>query len=71
MDAEDLIFECFPKAEAREEPAIFEHGVDAPIQGGYWAIFAGPDFDSNEIGRGSSEARAWSDAADHLNNQPA
>ena len=66
MDAQDQVLERFPKAEAREEPAIFEHDAQCPIGGGYWAVFAGPGFDSDELGRGKSETRAWSDAARKL-----
>jgi hypothetical protein len=71
MDAQDKVFERFPKADVREEPAIFEHGADSLIDGGYWAVFTGPEFDSRELGRGTSEARAWSDAARNLGNQAA
>jgi len=71
MTAQDKVFERFPNAEAREEPAIFEHGVDAPIEGGYWAIFAGPELDGEELGRGKSETEAWSDAAGRQGNQAA
>ena len=43
MTAQDRVYSCFPDAEARQEPPIYEHGIDMPIAGGYWAIFAGPD----------------------------
>jgi hypothetical protein len=71
MTAQDRVYECFPEAEARQEPAIFEHGIDFPIQGGYWAIFAGHEFDAEELGRGGSESEAWSDAAGLRGNQAA
>jgi hypothetical protein len=71
MTAQDKVFECFPAAEARKEPTIFQHGVDSPIAGGYWAVFAGPDFDAEELGRGRTEVEAWSDAAGLLGNQAA
>jgi hypothetical protein len=71
MTAQERVFECFPNAEARKEPAIFEHGIDSPIGGDYWAIFAGPDFDAEELGRGRNETEAWSDAAGLLGNQVA
>ncbi len=71
MTGQDRVFERFPNAEARKEPTIFEHGIDAPIGGGYWAIFAGPEFDAEELGRGKSEIEAWSDAAGLLGNQAA
>ncbi len=65
MDAQDKVLERFPKAEAREEPAIFEHDTHSLIGGGYWAVFAGwPGFDCDELGQGRSvETEAWSDAA--------
>jgi hypothetical protein len=71
MDAQDKVLERFPTAEAREEPAIFEHDAHSPIGGGYWAVFAGPAFDSEELGRGKSETKAWSDAARNLTNRAA
>jgi hypothetical protein len=71
MDAQDKVFERFPKAEAREEPAIFDHGTDSLIDGGYWAVFAGPEFDARELGRGKSECKAWSDAARNLRSHAA
>jgi uncharacterized protein YprB with RNaseH-like and TPR domain len=66
MDDQDLVCMRHPLAEAREEPAILEHGAELPIEAGHWAIFAGPTFDLPEIGRGKSEARAWADAARKL-----
>jgi hypothetical protein len=63
MDAQDQVLGQCPKAEGREEPAIFDHDAFSLIGGGYWAVFAGPDFDADELGRGKSESRAWSDAA--------
>ena len=63
MDDQETVCSRYRRAQAREEPSIFEHGETAPIQAGHWAIFAGPEFDQAELGRGSSEANAWSDAA--------
>ena len=63
MDDQETVYLRYPRAEAREEPSIFEHGETAPIQAGHWAVFAGPEFDQAELGRGSSEANAWADAA--------
>jgi hypothetical protein len=71
VTAQDRVYECFPDAEARQEPAIFEHGIDLPIDGGYWAIFAGSDFDAEELGRGRTESEAWADAAGLRGNQAA
>jgi hypothetical protein len=66
MDAQDTVLEIYPDAEARQEPPIFQHGRSEPIEAGYWGIFAGSDLDSDELGRGRSETRAWSDAARKL-----
>ena len=66
MDAQDTVLEIYPDAEAREEPAIFQHGQSEPIEAGHWGIFRGSDLDSDELGRGRSETRAWSDAAGRL-----
>jgi hypothetical protein len=63
MDDQETVFSRYPRAEAREEPPIFEHGEAAPIQTGHWAIFAGPDLELAELGRGGSESKAWADAA--------
>ncbi len=71
MTAQDRVYSCFPYAEARQEPAIYEHGIDIPIAGGYWVIFAGPEYDAEELGRGRSESEAWSDAAGQRGNQAA
>ncbi len=71
MTAQDRVFDCFPDAEARQTPEIFQHGTDQPIEGGDWAVFAGPEFDAEELGRGRSEMEAWSDAAGLQGNQAA
>ena len=66
MDAEEKVIGHFPKAEAREEPAIFKHGAAHPIERGHWAIFADSDLDGNELGSGKTESLAWKDAARKL-----
>jgi hypothetical protein len=66
MDDQEAVFSRYPHAEAREEPAIFEHGEAVPIQTGHWGIFPGPDLEVAELGRGVSEAMAWADAARKL-----
>ena len=71
MNAQDMVTRCFPHAEVREQPAIFERGAYSVLEYGYWAIFAGPGQDSDELGRGRSEAEAWSDAAGLRGNQAA
>ena len=69
MNAQDMVTRCFPDAEAREQPAIFERGGYSPLEHSFWAIFAGPGRGSDELGRGRSEAEAWSDAAGLRGNQ--
>ena len=71
MTAQDRVYDCFPHAEARETPALYEYGVDIPIDESYWVVYAGPAFDAEELGRGRSEAEAWSDAAGMRGNQAA
>ena len=71
MDAEEQVLETFPEAEAREIPPILLHGADHPVEIGYWGIFAGPEFDSKELGRGTSKQEAWSDAARLQGNEAA
>ena len=66
MDDQETVFARHPRAEAREEPAIFEHVEAAPNQMGHWAIFPGPDVYVDELGRGLSESRAWAAAAQKL-----
>ena len=71
MTAQDRVFDCFPDAEVRQSPDIFQHGTDCPIVSSYWAVFAGPEFDAEELGRGRTEMEAWSDAAGLQGNQAA
>jgi hypothetical protein len=70
MDDQDKVFSHYPRAEAREEPSIFEHGESRPIEVAHWAVFANPNFDAEELGRGKSEAKAWTDAARKLKCAP-
>jgi hypothetical protein len=71
VTAQDRVFECFPEAEARQTPAILLHGMAVPVEESFWSIFAGPDLESEELGRGKSECEAWSDAAGLRGNQAA
>jgi hypothetical protein len=71
VNSQDMVIRCFPNAEVREQPAIFELGGYSPFGQGYWAIFAGPGRDADELGRGRSEAEAWLDAAGLRGNQAA
>jgi hypothetical protein len=68
MDAQDMVLDRYPDADAREEPPIFRHGEATPVERGYWGIFAGPDLDIGPLGSGNSESRAWEDAAHRLGN---
>jgi hypothetical protein len=71
MNAQDRVLERFPSGQARKERAPFQPGIDCCTQGYWWVVFAGPEFDSEELGRGRTEAEAWSDAAGLLGNQAA
>jgi hypothetical protein len=71
MTAQDRVFDCYPNAEVRQVPAIIQHGMDEPVEGGYWVICAGPECDAEELGWGKSEWEAWSDAAGLQGNQAA
>ena len=71
MTAQDKVSDCFPQAEARKQQSIIKQGADFLMEGGFWAIYAGPDFDADELGRGRTETEAWSDAAGLLGNQAA
>jgi hypothetical protein len=68
MDAQDTVLDRYPEAEAREEPPIFQHGVASPVDRGFWGIFVGPDLDAEPLGRGTTEAKAWKDAARKIGN---
>jgi hypothetical protein len=66
MDHQDTVFRRYPEAQAVEEPPIFQHGQAAPSERSYWRIDAGPELDAGVLGRGTTEARAWADAARRL-----
>ena len=70
MTAQDRVYESFPDAEARQEPAIFEHGMICRFRGLLGHIYRA-DFDAEELGRGRSEIEAWADAAGLRGNQAA
>ena len=71
MTAQDKVFDCFPDAVAHNVPPVYQHGAEHAADDGYWAVFAGPDRDAEELGRGRSETEAWADAAGMLGNQAA
>jgi hypothetical protein len=64
MDAQDLVLERHPDAEAIEEPPILRHGDYVPVERGYWAIFA--EAGTVPLGDGATEEAAWKDAARKL-----
>ena len=66
MDAQDVVLDRYPAAEAREEPPIFQHGEAMPIEAGHWVICASSDLDDKPLGSGTSESKAWEDAARRL-----
>ena len=66
MDADEVVLDRFPNADAREEPPIFEYGNSSAIDPGYWSIHADADFASEELGHGPTEELAWADAARHV-----
>jgi hypothetical protein len=63
MDAEELVLASFPKAEAREEAPVYQHGMSSAVMPGYWAIHPNTDLDSEELGHGRTEEQAWNNAA--------
>jgi hypothetical protein len=63
MDAEELVLANFPKAEAREEAPVYQHGKSSAVMPGYWAIHPDDDLDSEELGNGRTEELAWKNAA--------
>jgi hypothetical protein len=73
MDAQAIVFDRYPDAEAIEEPPVFRHGDLAPFDRGYWGIFA--DSGAVPLGDGATEDEAWDDAArklkaaDHLDQR--
>ena len=62
----DTVSRRFPEAQAVEEPLILPSA--ARIERGRWFIYAGPDLDARVLGRGTTEAMAWADAAHRLGN---
>jgi hypothetical protein len=71
MNAQERVLDRFPSGEARREPAEFLPDFQGWAESGWWVIFAGPDPECEELGRGRSEAEAWSDAAGLSGNQAA
>jgi hypothetical protein len=61
MNSREIVSSRYPEAQAAEEPVIFQ--LTALNQRGHWFIYAGPDLDARVLGRGTTEAKAWADAA--------
>jgi hypothetical protein len=66
MNSREMVSSRYPEAQAAEEPLIFQR--TALIQRGSWFIYAGPDLDARVLGRGTTEAKAWADAARRMRN---
>ena len=71
MDDQDRVLVRFPHAQAVEEPPIFRHGDDTPVDQGYWSVLASPDPNVAPLGFGPTEEKAWADAARKLRTSPA
>ncbi len=64
MNSREMVSVRYPEAQAAEEPLSFRR--TALFQRGSWFIYAGPDVDARVLGRGTTEAKAWADAAHRL-----
>jgi hypothetical protein len=71
MNAQDRVFGRFPEAVVRKQFVIAQDDAEHLVEESAWTIFAGPEFDAEELGRGRSEIEAWYDAAGLLGNQAA
>jgi hypothetical protein len=71
MSAQDRVFGCFPTAIAREGRSIVQDEAEYLVEERTWVVFARPERDALELGRGRSETEAWFDAAGLLGNQAA
>ena len=65
------VFGNFPGAIARKETLAVQDEADHLVEVCTWVIYAGPEYDAQELGRGRSETEAWFDAAGLLGNQAA
>jgi hypothetical protein len=64
MDAQTLVLDRYPDAEAVAEPPVFRHGDTEPIDSGFWGIHI--DSGAIALGEGATEHAAWADAAHKL-----
>jgi hypothetical protein len=67
MDAQTIVLDRFPDAEAVEQPPIFRHGDVAPVDSGYWQILTNSG--AILLGKGKPEEAAWVDAARKLSDR--
>ena len=61
MPHQVLVTQHYPEAQCVEEPCGSRH--PALSDRGRWFVYAGPDSDARVLGRGTTEAQAWRDAA--------
>ena len=61
MPHQEMVAQHYPEAQCVEEPPGFRHC--ALTDRGRWFVYAGPDSDARVLGRGTTEAQAWWDAA--------
>ncbi len=66
MRDRDVVVSNYPEAEAVEE--VLPLRQSAPIHRCCWFVYDGPDLDARVLGRGTTEDRAWADAARGLSN---
>jgi hypothetical protein len=62
----DMVSRRHPEAQAVEEPLT--RPPASRTDRGRWFIYAGPDLDARVLGRGTTEAMAWANAAHILEN---
>jgi hypothetical protein len=64
MRSRDTVLMCHPEARVIEESLCLQRSVR--VQRGCWFIYSGPDVDARVLGRGTTEGKAWADAARRL-----
>ena len=63
MDAIEIVRARYPQAEARHHAPVHEDGGRRPTRAGYWAISPSAGQGTRFLGRGATEAEAWTRAA--------
>ena len=63
MDAQEIVRARYPQVEARHQAAVHEDGGKRPTRQGYWVISPSAGQGTRVLGRGATEAEAWSRAA--------